>query len=189
MAKNKAKIVALQRRITKQLQKDAKEVDMKVKPMLRDKLEELYIKNVYASYAPISEHGKTVKAENEYAKKVKGHMQASPYHHTGTFVSSIHGVIEDDVVKIKIEDKLYDDGTSTLQVYEWLTKGTTKTPKKNSYPYVKKQGDKYSASSYSTGWAKYNPTPKHKFEEITLEEFRAYINNELLPEITYWKKR
>ena len=40
--------------LTKELQKDAKEIEMKIKPKVRDKLDERFHHNLYASYAPIS---------------------------------------------------------------------------------------------------------------------------------------
>lgn len=99
------------------------------------------------------------------------HKKPMPYHHTGLFAGSVKAVIDGNAVKVVIEDKAYDDGATTEQVYDWLTKGTTLNPKKNSYPYVRKQG-----SNYSTGWATYNSTPKHPFEQHTLNEMAGFLD-------------
>lgn len=121
--------------ITKKLQKIADEVDVNVKSTIRKKLEQTYRDNVYASYSPISNTGKAIQEYNDTHK----HKKPQSYHHTGIFANSVKAVIDENVVKIVIEDNTYDDGASTTQVYEWLTKGTTKNPKHDSYPYIKKQ--------------------------------------------------
>lgn len=154
--------------ITKELQKIADDVAVRVKPIVRDELEKTYRLNVYETYAPISNSGKAVKEHNDSHT----HKQSQPYHHTGIFVNSTKAVIDGSVVKMVIEDHMYPDGASTTQVYEWLTKGTTKTPVNDSYPYIKKSG-----GEYSTGWATYNPTPEHKFEQKTLAEMEIFLDN------------
>lgn len=154
--------------VTKELQKIADDAELKIKPIIRDELERVYKDNVRNSYTPISKTGIAVE---EYNKTHK-HQKPKSYHHTGTFADSVKSVIDGSTVKIIIEDKLYEDGVSTTQVHEWLTKGTTDTPRKKSYPYVKKQGDSYSAE-----WASYNPTPKHYFEEHTLEQMKGFLND------------
>ena len=153
--------------VTKKLQTVAEEVNIRIKPLIRDELQYKYKTNVLATYAPTSETGQAVKDYNKAHK----HQKSASYHHTGKFLDSIHAVIDENTVKIIIEENIYDDGATTLQVYEWLRYGTTKNPKSDRYPYIKKQG-----GNYSTGWASYNPTPKHPFEEMTLEQMKGFLD-------------
>ena len=153
--------------VTKKLQAVADEVNIRVKPLIRDELEYKYKTNVVATYAPISKTGIAVKEYNETHK----HQKSASYHHTGTFLENIKAIIDGNTVKVIIKEDTYDDGATTTQVYEWLRYGTTTNPVNDSYPYVKKQG-----GNYSTGWATYNPTPKHPFEEMTLEQMKGFLD-------------
>ena len=154
--------------ITKKLQAIADDAEVRVKAIVRDKLEEEYKYQLRATYAPISKTGKAVAEYNDEHT----HKKPQSYHHTGLLADSVKALIDGPTVKVEIEDRMYDDGASTTQVYEWLKHGTTKTPANDSYPYVKKQGD-----NYSTGWASYNPTPKHPFEQHTLNAMEGFLDN------------
>lgn len=154
--------------ITEQLRAIAKDQENKVKKVVREELENTYKDEVFKSYVSVSKTGREIKNYNDTHKRQK----KQTYRHTGLFINSIKAKIDGHTVKIVIEDNAYDDGASTTQVYEWLTKGTTETPAKENYPYIKKQGD-----DYSTGWAKYNPTPKHHFERLTMARMEGFLDS------------
>lgn len=67
--------------LSKRLQKDAKEIEMKLKSEVRDRLEECFHHNLYASYSPLTGANKQIKSENDYAKKYGGHRKAPAYSH------------------------------------------------------------------------------------------------------------
>lgn len=148
--------------ITKALQNIADEVAIRVKPVVRDELERTYRYHVYTSYTPATKEGANIKKYNE----THTHQKKQLYHHTGIFASSIKGLIEGSTVKIVIEPKSYPDGQSTTEVYEYLTKGTRKKSNKTGYYYD--GGEEFST---------YISTPKHNFEQRTLDEIEIYLNN------------
>lgn len=156
--------------VTKKLKEIAKDCEDKVKNVLREELENQHKHDIYSTYAPIQQSGKSVA---EYNKKHK-HQKKQPYHHSGKLITSVHAVIDGNTVKIKIDDNHYDDGTSAKDVYDWLSKGT----KKSEYDvYI--LGGKGSHTPYVT----YVPTPKHNFKKMTLDHMDAFIKNELIPNI------
>ena len=158
--------------ITKQLQEIAKDCEGKVKIVLRDKLEETHKHDIYSTYAPIQMSGQKVQEYNATQK----HQQKQPYHHSGTLISSVKGVIEGNVVKIEIEDKHYNDtdSTSVRDVYEWLDKGTSES---ENDLYI--LGGKGSHTPYVSYW----PQPRHGFKKMTLDKMETFIKNELIPDI------
>lgn len=154
--------------ITKKLRAIAEDKEKKVKEVVREKLKYTYIKNVYESYSPMSVHGKEVQEYNATHK----HQKRQTYHHTGLLLESIDAVIDKNVIKIVIKPGMYDNGTTTKQVHDWLAEGTTTHPKKDSYPYADIRGSKS-----TTGWASYNPTPKHLFKEHTLIQMEGFLES------------
>ena len=143
--------------ITKELQKKANEIGINIRPIIRDKLEAELKYNIYSTYAPVSNTGRSVEEYNNTHK----HQKKKSYHHTGILISSIKGSIDGNVVKAGPDENVkYPDGTSATQVYNWLKYGTAPKAKTKSYSYTTKDGQE--------NWASYNPQPKHDFEKMTL---------------------
>lgn len=158
--------------VTKKLQAAAKEVEYNIKPLIRDELEEEHIHNVYSSFGPITESGKEVKKYNEEHK----HQKKQPYHHTGILLRNIKGVIDGNVVKIEIGEEHYPDSDkpgkykgkrTAQQVYNWLRHGT---PAADKYYRFKNNEGELPLSSYVA-------TPKHDFEERTLQHMEKYLQD------------
>ena len=152
----------------------AKELEVRLKTRVRDKLQETYTDNIRNSYEPTGERGKAIQAYNEEKQnnREKGktyHQKAANYHHTGTFLTSVHTRIDGNKIKATIENKKYEDGTTTWEVYKWLTRGTRKRPK---YPYYPVEGKE----AKDTPWAKYVPTPKHNFNQLTMADMENYLS-------------
>ena len=162
--------------ITKALEEEAELLELNLKQMVKDKLQESYVKNVRASYTPRSMKGQEITKYNKEQKELdeqsggKSHRKKLTYRHTGMFANSIYTKIDGKYVKVMIKDEQYPDGASTTEVYEWLTKGTNGSDK--PYPYIKKQGDQY-----GTGWSRNFSTPAHLFEEFTKVEMEGYIDS------------
>lgn len=160
--------------LTKKLKAELTEIadycEDKVKKNLRETLEEYHKSDIFASYNPTHESGKSVK---EYNKK-HAHQKKQPYHHVPTLIPSVHGVIDGNTIKIEIDDRTYDDGTSAKDVYEWLDKGT----KKSEYDvYI--LGGKGSHTPY----VEYVPQPPHGYKKKTLDRMDSYIKNTLIPDV------
>ena len=156
--------------INRRLREIAQDCENKVKIVLRDELEKQHKHDIYSTYAPIQQSGMEVAKYNAEHKRQKKQL----YHHSGTLIRSVKGVIERNTVKIEIEDNHYDDGTSVKDVYEWLDKGT----KKSEYDvYI--LGGKGTHTPYVT----YIPTPRHGFKKMTLDYMDSFIKNELIPNI------
>lgn len=151
--------------IEKELLDAANIIGVRLKTRVRDLAEETYKENIRNSYGPISERGKSVQAYNENHT----HKKAANYHHTGLFLKSIYSHIDGDKIKVEVGDLKYDDGTSTKQVYKWLSRGTRKRPK---YPYYPVEGN----GTNDTPWAKYVPTPKHDFNRLTILDMENYFS-------------
>lgn len=167
--------------ITKELKDIADEYKVNITTVVRDKLEETYKANVLASYAPrsmaggeVASYNKRKKAEEKEAEeehKVKTRLRRKKltYRHTGTFLDSIDVVVEGDDVKVIIRDKKYPNEKSTVDVYDYLTKGT--------------EGDGESTGDYTyevkgeTEWAYNYPTPAHLFEEHTKVQMKVFLDN------------
>ena len=156
--------------VTKKLKEIAKDCEGKVKNVLREELENQHKHDIYSTYAPIQQSGKNVA---EYNKKHK-HQKKQPYHHRGKLITSIHAVVDGDTVKIGIDNKEYDDGSSVKDVYEWLDKGTGKS-----------EYDVYilGGKGSHTPYVSYVPTPRHGFKKMTLDYMDSFIKNELIPNI------
>lgn len=157
--------------ITKKLRKAAKEVEYNIKPMIRKELEEAHIHNVYSTFGPITESGQQTQKYNETHK----HQKRQSYHHTGILLRNIHGVIDNNVVKIEIGEERYpddkDDGydRTAKQVYEWLKNGTPKSAKSERYRFKNNDGE--------LPLSLYHSTPKHNFEKLTLIYMDKYLKD------------
>ena len=157
--------------ITKQLQEIAKDCEQKVKIVLRDELEDQHKHDIYTSYAPIQQSGIEIAEYNRTHK----HQKTNPYHHSGTLIRSIYGVIDGNTVKIEQDDLKYEDGTSAKDVYEWLDKGTKKS-KKHEYYILDGKGS-------HTPYVRYVPQPRHGFKKATLDYIDVFIKSTLIPDI------
>ncbi|MDE5539921.1 MAG: hypothetical protein K2J20_05495 [Bacilli bacterium] len=147
-------------KITKALQEIAKEAEIRVKPLVRDELVSTLRSEVYNSYRPATQKGREIKEHNE----THTHQKKALYHHTGTLLRNIHGVIDGDTVKIIVDDEKYDDGSTADEVYDYLKFGTTDNPKKEVYGYA--NGTKIS---------KYIAQEPHNFEARTREHMNIYL--------------
>lgn len=147
-------------KLTKQLQKIADEVEVKVKPIVRDELEATLRAEIYASRTPATEKGQTIKTYNETHK----HQKPKLYHHTGKLERSVYATIEGDIIKANIKDETYDNGASTTEVYDYLKFGTTNHPKNNTYAYAN-----------GTTFSKYIPQEPHNFEARTKEQMDIFL--------------
>ena len=177
-------------KIDKALLDLGQELQIRVKTAVRDELERTYKDNIRHTYTPTGERGRTIA---EYNKTHKNRQKAANYHHTGTLLRSMHGKIDGNTVKVTIDpDARYEDGTTAYQVYKWLSQGTRKKPR---YPYYPVEGPNAS----DTPWAKYEPTPIHPFNQLTISDMDNYLerlteqlNNEegpLYDEVMYVYKK
>lgn len=140
--------------VSKQLDKIAKRLEVNLAKVLEDKLLETYKTNVQLSYSPRSDNGN--------------------YISSGTFVDSVYTKVENDaqgtVIKVMIKDVPYDtpypEGRSTVDVHTFLTEGTEGG---GEYPYYGPEGQVKFAHNYKT--------PKHYFEEHTVEQMRGFIDS------------
>lgn len=157
--------------ITKELQNLAHEAEVRVKPILRDKLEETHRLNVYASRTPAI-NGK--------------------YHHTGILASSIKGVIDGNTVKAVVEPKKFpnrirsNNGAKlTTEVYEILKNGSKARAKHDVYPYEGKQKKEQNKDKVGPmKWSTYIQQKPHDFEQRTLDDMEQYISQDLIPALT-----
>ena len=142
--------------LTKALQNIADTTQTNLRDDIAKKLEEVYKKNVEASYTP---------------------RNNGSYIHTDTFVDSIHTVIEEDKgigrdrIKIVLDNDVYDQPSerTVAQVYDFLTEGTAGGSRKGGlgiYGYDTDDGPKL-AYNY--------PTPKHEFELWTQLDMKGYL--------------
>jgi len=166
MARNKLGQITSNRKsveiaIQKYLEKDAKEIDMKIKPIIRDELEQTLRAEIYASYTPATEKGK---ATQEYNKTHK-HQKPNLYHHTGILAGSIHGRINENSVEAgPMEGVKYPNGKSAQEIYTYLKFGTTDTPKKDVYSY-----------DNGTKFSRYSAQEPHNFEARTREYMKVFL--------------
>ena len=145
--------------ITKNMQELAESYDINIKKDVRDKLKEVYINNVFKSYT------------EGYIHKGK-----ASYHHTGKFIESIKVIIDDNVVKVTIDDsKKYENGKTAYDVYTFLTHGTT-VHEAGYNPFIsgKTKTENGRVSVYKS--AERRPTPIHTFETDTLYEMELYLD-------------
>lgn len=148
-------------KISKALQEIADDAAIRVRPIVRDELENTLIHEVYASRTPATEQGKNVQEYNETHK----HQKKKPYHHTGLLENSIYCTIDGDIVKANVRDQKYDNGASTTEVYDYLKFGTTDNPKNDTYDYA--NGTKFS---------KYISQEPHNFEARTKEYMDIFLD-------------
>lgn len=141
--------------IKKELANVAKEYERDITKIVSEKLENTYKDNLIASYSPRSEAKHPI-----------------TYEDTHTLEDAIHSVVEDNVVKIKIEDVPYKDsltGRTTLDVYDYLRQeGGTHPSEDSMYPF-KHDGETIFARNY--------PTEYHPFEEHTYIQMKAFIDS------------
>ena len=154
--------------LEKELIEAADLIGGRLRARVRDKLEKTYKDNIKNTYTPTGERGIAIKEYNK--DPYNTHRKAANYHHTGLFLKSIHPYINGNKIGLNIDDLKYEDGTSTRQVYKWLTRGTRKRPK---YPYYPVEGP----DAEDTPWAKYVPTPKHNFNQLTVNDMNEYLNS------------
>ena len=165
MARNKRgqfvseKLISI--KIPKALQEIADDVAIRVRPIVRDELENTLVHEIYASRTPATEQGKKVQEYNETHK----HQKKRPYHHTGLLERSIYGTIDGDVVKANVRDQRYDNGASTTDVYDYLKFGTTDNPKNDTYDYAN-----------GTEFSKYISQEPHNFEARTREYMNQFLD-------------
>lgn len=160
--------------ITEELKEIAELTNTKVKPLIRDKLEEELRYQIYASYTPATEKGKAVSTYN----KSNTHQQARPYHHTGKLASKVYAVIEGNEIKAKLMPGQYDNGKTVEEVYNILKFGTSETPHKIS-PKTGKPVDGF----YFNGKSNFSPyiqQQPHNFETETNRNMQEFIQKEII---------
>ena len=156
--------------ITKELEKEAEEVGVNVRRVVADKLEESYKRNLELSYTPRSAEGWETMMHNE--DPYTTHKRKLTYKHTNTLKDKgVYVDITDDLVAVKIKEVQYDDGKknprTTIDVYNYLTKGTQATGE--NYAYKAKDGTISGGNNY--------PTEIHRFEDWTRVEMRGFIDS------------
>lgn len=152
-------------KITKALQEVAKDCSIRVKPLVRDKLERTLIANVHESFTPATAKGKEIEEYN----KTHTHQKPRLYHHTGLLLENIYGVIEGDSVTVKISDVAYDNDTTVAEVYNHLKFGTTDNPDTDVYAYDKGEGQ-------GIQFAPYIAQEPHNFEARTRQEMNEFLD-------------
>lgn len=156
--------------ISKKMKEAAQDCEEKVKIEIRNELDKQHKADIYNSFAPIHQSGKDVDKYN----RTHTHQKKHPYHHSGLLLRSVHAEIDEDVVKIVIDDNEYDDGTSVRDVYEWLDKGT----KDSEHDYYILGG-----KGSHTPLVPYVKTPRHGFKQDTLRHMDGFIQNTIIPNI------
>ena len=147
-------------KITKRLQEIADEVAIRVKPIVRDELEQTLRSEIYASYTPATKSGQ----ETEEYNRTHKHQKKRPYHHTGKLASSVYATIDGNTIKAKLKEKQYDNGRTTAEVYDFLKFGTARETSKKGFTY--NQGEEFSA---------YIHQEPHNFEARTREHMRDFL--------------
>ena len=150
-------------KLTKALQEAADKAAIRVKPLIRDELEQTLRSEIYDSYTPATKSG----IETQEYNKTHKHQKARPYHHTGLLASRIYAPIEGDIVKANVRDTQYNDGASTTEVYNYLKFGT-KDNSLDDKVYSYDNGNKFSI---------YISQEPHNFEARTKEHMNQFLNN------------
>lgn len=171
--------------ITKELEAVAEGTGVNVRRVVADKMKESYKRNLELSYTPRSVKGWETMLHND--DPYTTHKRKLTYKHTNTLRDEgVDVVIDGNWVKVVIKDVPYKDGTSTVQVYEWLTKGTRSTGA--NYAYKNKDGSISGGRNY--------PTEIHHFEEWTrvdmqgfLETLKGDIHNNVYTSYRYTGKK
>ena len=135
----------INQKITKELQALAHNVDIKIKPIVRDELENTLIHEIRASYTPATQNPER------------------PYNHYHRLEASVYAVVVKDTVQIRFKKKKYRNGRTVEQVYNDLKFGTKDTPKKPVYWYGKHK------------YAGYISQEPHNFEARTREHMRIFL--------------
>ena len=163
--------------VSKQLLKEAEKIKMNLSQVVEDKLLTCAKENILQSYSPRSVgaaqdilfNEQAKQAENEDKKqdlKVRNRRRKIPYKHTGTFLDSIYTEKKDNEIVVKIRDLQYENGKSTIDVYKWLTNGTSGG---GNYYFVNNNGERPTAHNY--------PIPRHEFEEQTMVQMLGYLHS------------
>ena len=147
-------------KITKRLQEVANEAAIRVKPIIRDELEQTLRAEIYASYTPATEKGREIEEYNQTHK----HQKLRLYHHTGKLASSVRAYIDKDTIKIRFKNKKYDNGKTVEEVYDFLRFGTKKESSKKGFSY--NNGEEFST---------YIHQEPHNFETRTREHMRIFL--------------
>ena len=151
--------------IRKYLENIADEAEIRIRPLVRDELEQTLRANIYASYRPATRKNK----DTNISDKAHTRTKPRPYHHTGILARSIHGTIDGNIAKAgPMEGVTYPDGTSVIDVYNHLKFGTVDSTEKGVYGYD--DGTKFS---------QYISQEPHNFEART----REYMNKIFLPKL------
>lgn len=152
--------------IRKYLEDAANEAGIRIRPLVRDELEQTLRSNIYDSYRPATRKSK----DADISDKAHTRTKPRPYHHTGILARSIHGTIDGNVIKAgPMEGMTYPDGTSVIDVYNHLKFGTADSAKTTDV-YSYDNGTKYS---------QYISQEPHNFEART----REYMNKIFLPKL------
>lgn len=149
-------------KVTKTLQAIADDVAIRVKPIIRDKLEQTLRFEINASRTPATEKGKVIESANQKNK----HQQSRLYHRTGQLAEKVYAYIDGDTIKTDVREYTYDNGTTAKEVYDILKFGTTDTPKSDVYAYDNK-----------TKFSKYIPQEPHNFEARTRKHMNTFIED------------
>lgn len=135
--------------ITEQAQKIAKKTQVNVQQIIADKSREAYINNILATYAPSGD---------------------GSYVHTGIFVDSVYTEINGDDVNVMLADTEYPNRRSTIDVYEFLTKGTHASDK--SYAY-QDDTDGMRPIKFAHNYS----TPVHPFEQHAQLQIEGFLES------------
>ena len=147
-------------RIAKQLQNMANKINVNVKPIVRDELEQTLRSEIYASYTPATKTGKAIQEGNNSEEN----QEFRPYQHTGILTSSVYATVEGDLIKTKVADTKYPNGRSAAEVYDFLRYGTAKESSKRGFSF--NDGKEFSA---------YISQEPHNFEARTRERMRDFL--------------
>ena len=150
--------------IKKALMEEAKLLDLNLKSLVKDKLQETYVKNVRESYTPRTTRGQEIVEYNK--DPYKTHRKKLTYRHTGIFANSIYTKVDGQNIKVMIRDQKYPGFASTTEVYKWLTEGTNGSSK--AYPYLSENGVK---------WSRNFAIPAHLFEEHTKLQMEGFLDS------------
>lgn len=150
-------------KITNVLKKTASDVAIRIKPLIRDKLEEELRTQIYLSRTPVTEKGQAIKEYN----KTHDHQKPKLYHHTGKLERSVYATIDGNRVVAHIKDDTYDNGKSTTEVYDYLKFGTPDTPNPG-------KADVYSYAN-GTKFSRYLSHKPHQFEARTRENMVIFL--------------
>lgn len=136
--------------LTKHLQKIADTTNKNLREDVAKKLEQTFKNNLEQSY------------------RASGNSSDFSYTHTGKLLESIHSIVEEDKVRIVMDELSYPNGRTTSQVYEYLTYGVELTSG-TTKPYHFKGSDGHwkTAESHST--------PVHLFEDHTRTQMISYL--------------